>query len=544
MGGGSLINIISVDPLLALGEALGITPDVWEKREELERITYTDSNFSQERATKLTMDLVSPLREAYGNALTCSFRLGDLPVLDVNLETNNKSLEELFETIKDSPTVIFELTLNKTLLVENWLGEIPDCHIFLYLFPKALQNFLSSNLSRLENLLWCLESEAPHKVVLFVPNHEIWLSGPYFAVLGGEQIEHRLEVISKPLQETDEQIRNMYKTCQKNLYWQVPWLKHLTPLHLKIDGQIPCDDSIAKALLIHQVNLIILYTADRTVGDINKPSLSTYAGTNQSVELTLMNPADPIEENALVGVNYLMQMLEWVYDPKWADDRLRLAQIVVSQSLHAAGPLDRYQLFLHNAPNIFDGLKWHWKAFIECKVDSYVSQIQALEDYVADTVQEFANQVTSMVKSLSDTMLAAVGVLIGSFIAALFEDEFDPRIFAIGMGVYALYVLVFPLIYNMIHQWQQYKVVCGNFEERKTRFEERLYFQKVNEIVGKKITDSKNRFKLWFYVTITTYIIVIVLAILTALLLPEFIQNTTTLSIQNTTLQNVTLSTV
>ena len=514
------------NPLLAFGEALGIAPDVWGKNESLNQIEYTDYDFSQLMAKKLTMDLVTSLRDAYGDALICSFRLGDRPVLDINLDTDAKSLEEFRDTIQNSPTIIFKFMLKKTRLIENWLGDEPDYLVFFYLFPNALEDFLNSNLSQLESLLWGSELETAQKVVMLVPDREIWLDGTYLAVLGGEQIEHWREVVSKPPHNGDE-LRNMYTICQNNLKWQVPWLKHLTPLHLKVDGKISRDDSIAKKLQVHQVNSIILYTADRTLGDNNKPILSTYAGANHSVELTLKNPADPIEEEVFAGVSNLMEMLEWAYNSTWSVDRLPLVQISVAQDLHAASPLDRYQLLLHNAPNIFDGLKWHWKAFIEGKVDSYVSQIQALEDYVADTVQAFADQITDMIKSLSDTMLAAVGVLIGSFIAALFRDKFDPSIFAIGIGVYALYVFIFPLCYNMIHQWEQYQTLRDNFKIRQKRFEDRLYSEKVSEIVGMQITDSQHRFKWWYSATLVAYIMVILLAIAAVLLVPEFIENTT-----------------
>ncbi|MCK4458287.1 MAG: hypothetical protein KAU52_00990, partial [Methanosarcinales archaeon] len=277
--------------------------------------------------------------------------------------------------------------------------------------------------------------------------------------------------------------------------------------------------------LIHQVNSIILYTADRTVGDNDKPRLSTYAGASQSVELTLGNPADPIEEKVLAGVSDLMEMLEWAYNPKWSADRLPLVQIGIAQTLHAASPAVRYQLLLHNAPNIFDGLKWHWKVFIEGKVDAYVSQVHALEDYVADTIQAFADQIAAMIKSLSDTMLAAVAVLLGSFIAALFKDEFNPTIFTIGMVVYAVYVLIFPLFYNMRHQWERYQALLDNFKERQLRFEERLYPEKVGTIVGTQVTGSQRRFTYWFWATCAAYIVVIILAIVAALWMPGFMES-------------------
>lgn len=511
-------------PLLAFGEALGIASDVWVEREELEQITYTDYDFSREKATSITLEQIAPLIAAYHDALTCRFRLGDLTVLDIVPDMDEASLEKFRDDIRSSPTVVFEFTLDKTKLVDRWIGGMPGYHLFLYLFPNALERFLISDLGRLESLLWGSESETAHKVVLLVPDREIRLNGAYLAVLGGQQIGHWREVVSQPPRDADE-LRNMYETCQKNLNWQVPWLKHLTPLHLKVDGQIPRDESIVKALLIHQVNAIVLYTAYRTVGAKDKPRLSTYAGASQSVELTLGNPADPIEEKVLAGVSDLMEMLEWAYNLKWSADRLSLVQIGVAQALHAASPTVRYQLLLHNAPNIFDGLKWHWKAFIEGKVDAYVSQVQALEDYVADTVRAFADQIAAMIKSLSDTTLAAVAVLIGSFIAALFKDEFNPTVFAIGMVVYAFYVLIFPLCYNMWHQWERYQALLDSFKERQLRFEERLYTEKVDTIVGTQVTNSQRRFKRWFRATFVAYIAVIILAIVAAWWVPRFMES-------------------
>ena len=511
------------EPLLAFGEALGIASDVWAKREELEQITYTDPEYSREKATSITLEQIAPLIAAYPDALTCRFRLDDLTVLDIVPDVDEASLEKFRDDIQSSPTVVFEFRLDKTRLVERWTGGMSDYRPFLYLFPEALESFLTSDLSRLESLLWGSERET-HKVVLLVPDREIRLNGAYLAVLGGKQIGHWHEVVSQPSRDADE-LRNMYETCQKNLNWQVPWLKHLTPLHLKVNGQIPREDPIAKALLIHQVNSIILYTADRTVGDNDKPRLSTYAGASQSVELTLGNPADPIEEKVLAGVSDLMEMLEWAYNPKWSADRLPLVQIGIAQTLHAASPAVRYQLLLHNAPNIFDGLKWHWKVFIEGKVDAYVSQVHALEDYVADTIQAFADQIAAMIKSLSDTMLAAVAVLLGSFIAALFKDEFNPTIFTIGMVVYAVYVLIFPLFYNMRHQWERYQALLDNFKERQLRFEERLYPEKVGTIVGTQVTGSQRRFTYWFWATCAAYIVVIILAIVAALWMPGFMES-------------------
>jgi hypothetical protein len=315
----------------------------------------------------------------------------------------------------------------------------------------------------------------------------------------------------------------MYRTCRDTLKWQESWLQHLTPLHLKLQGPTLPNDPISNALRVHLVNLIVLYTADRTVARADRQWLAIYAGAKQSVELALGDPKAYLGEENESGVGVLMQMLEWAYDPQWSVDRLPLVQIGVVQALHAADPAVRYRLLLHNAANIFDGLKWHWKAFIEGKVDAYMAQVRALEDYVANTTQAFADQISAMIKSLSDTMLAAVGTLLGSFIAALFKDKFNPTIFVIGMVVYAVYVLVFPLGYNMLHHCQRYQTLSKDFTVRRERFAERLYPEKVEEIVGRQIASSQNRFWCWFAVTILSYVVVIVLALVAAKFIPGIV---------------------
>lgn len=498
------------------------------KRETLEQITYTDSNLSSERAKKLTLDLITSLQEVYGDALFCQFLLGDRKLLEIDPTTNEKKLDEFYKHIKNSQTISFELILDKTKLINKEIVNIQGHRIFLYFFPSALERFLLSDLSKLEKLLWDSESVTLYKVILLVLGHEIWLNGSYIAVVGGEELKRWREAISTSPQKNDEQVRNMYEIRQKNLYWQVPWLKQLTPIHFNINewNQFEFLDPIAKILLIHQINLIILYTASRTTGDQNRPITATYTGTNQSAEMKFLNPAEQIDDEIITNVSDLKDILEWVYNLEWSNDRLSFVQIVVARNLCAIDPIMHHKAFLGSARNILKELKWNWRSFIEGKLNNYLSQVQALEDYVADTIQKFADQITNMNKSLLDTTLAAVGALIGSFIAALLKTTFNSLIFTIGMSAFAVYVFIFPLWYNMSYQWEQYKVVCKNFDERKNRFQERLYINKVNEIVGQQITSSKKRFEKWFYISIGIYLIICVFTLIIAFTLPRIIQNT------------------
>lgn len=513
------------EALVTFGKLLGIGTETWKAQEELDKLTYDDPDFDCTKAINLTLDQIVPLINTYGNALMCHFILGELVVLEITPDINDEKLIEFRNQAHHSPTLRFELRLDKSKLIEKLQDELPPhCRLFLYLFPNALERFLYSELKGLEQSLWGTETK--HKVIILVPEHGIWLTGPYLAVLGGEQIENwRNEVPREPLD--IEKVKKMYLTCRENLKWQESWLQHLTPLHIKVEGKALPKDLIANALHVHLVNSIILYTADRTVGNTDKPEFSTYVKATQSVNLTLTNPKDQLKEEERDGVRSLLKMLEWTYEPQWSVDRLPLVQISVVQALYVADPHVRYRLLMHNAANIFDGLIWHWKAFIEGRVDAYMSEVRALEDYIGDTSQAFADQTEAMIKSLSDTMLAAVGVLLGSFIAALFQNSFNQTIFIIGMAVYAAYVFIFPLVYNMSYQWHRYKTIDKEFKARHHRFEERLHPDKVKEIVGTNITESERSFKSWFIATLLAYIIVIILAIYAAIKVPVVILHVT-----------------
>jgi len=506
-----------LESLVAFGERIGITTEDWKKREELEQLTYAIDDLHCDIAASLTLEHIEPLLQAFGDALTCRFLLGDLPVLDIAAGLNQQALDNFRSQTDGSPIVGFEFRLDKGRLIRSWLPQGLGYHPFLYLFPEALEAFLSNQLDTIEQQLW--GSDTACKVLLLVPTRDIWLDGPYLGVLGGERLQDWCAAIPMHLPDA-ERPKEMYRTCRDTLKWQSAWLSHLTPLHLVVEGKASPGDRILNALWVHLVNLIILYTADRTIIQADGQRQATYAGAQHSVELNLGDSRTLLGEGSKTGMNALIQLFEWTYNPQWSVERLSHVQIGIAQALHAADPAVRYRLLVHNASNILAGLHWHWKAFIENKVDAYVSQVQALEDYVASTVQTFADQVAAIIKSLSDTMLAAVGALLGSFIAALFKDKFDPTIFVIGMLVYAFYVLLFPLGYNMTYQWQRYRVLVRGFQSRRERFEQRLYLENVNEIVGEHIAKSRRLFRRWFWATIIAYAVIIIGAALNVALVP------------------------
>ncbi len=506
-------------PLLAFGAALGLDAACWQQREEPEQLTFEDPELDRQAVAALEMDGITPLVEAYGDALRCRFLLGELMVLEIKPGIAEADLEEFRARTASTPTVGLDLSLDKRRLVERWLGQAPGCRLFLYLFPDALARLLSGPLPRLEAVLW--GDDPASRVVILVPGCDIRLEGASLAIMGGRDSLTWRTVLATPAPDA-EQLRHLYAARADLIRWQDTWLRFMTPLHLRVGGRPDPTGAIARTLAAHLATLAVLYTADRTAQRGGR-WVSTYAGVRQTVEVPLETPGDAPDGASPAEAVY--RLFEWIYEPRWTVDRLLLAQICVAQALEEVAPAQRYRRLLQNAAPIFRESQRQWAAFIAGKVEAYTDQVRALEDDVAATVQQVADQIGAIAKSLSDAMLAAVAALLASVIGAFFQSNFNAGVFRLGLIVYAVYVLCFPLTYTMLYQWQRYRTAVGDFELRRRRFAERLSPEQVEEIVGTRIPTVRARFERWFWITVAIYLAVILLALTAAVVVPSYLHH-------------------
>lgn len=510
-------------PLNLLIDHLGYSIVDWIDREELEQLVIRNEAINIDIVRSIPIYVYHNLVEVFGNCLSLIFLLGEEIVFDIQLCDSQVYLDEFFAKVRASPTLVFNFRLDKKVYVgEKFPEVIQAANVYLYVFPEALYRLLSrSNFSHLETRLW----RDPHpKVVILLPSTDVLINGEYLSVVGSTYVEEycRDFTVGAGL---SERAKDVFARCQDGVRWQQQYINQLTPLHFYVDRKVGGDE-VYKLILTHLIHLLVFFLAERTITR-NDQFVSIFITSQNTVEINHSTLRDASEDNLIAGGKNLLELFMWAYDPLWKfTDRLPFVQIGVVQFLSGSDSAHRFSLLLENSGNLLVDLKWHWKAFIEGKVDEYVDQVRNLEDYVSTTIHSFTEQISALVKNLNDTMLAAVGALIGSFVAALFTDKFNPAIFRIGLGLYAFYVFLFPLIYSMRNQWEQFVAVKTDFQIRKKRFEERLYKDRVDNIVGEQVSDSIKRVKSWFFTTIITYLIVIFMAIAAAVILPAVIQRT------------------
>jgi hypothetical protein len=519
------IQVDLSSPILNLSGFLGILAPIWPEREELNLILFREEDFSSELVLSIPFEIINVLKSCYKHALTMKISLGGAILFDISNVLTEDAYQQFHDVVRssNSPTFIFEFLIDKQLLISIYHQILnQETHAFLYIFPEAFEKLLvKSTLKQIESALW--KNEPDSKVIIIIPSFSIFLDGSQFSIIGGDYLKD-FELTSPVGQRRFSQRNDIYDHCQNMVKWQDHYINFLTPYHLHFTICKDTDNKISQSLFIHSANLILLYIADRSVYR-NNQLIYFFNSIQQSLELKQATPGDLKFNDIGSKVDFLFGLFEWTYDPNWkVSDRLPLVQIGFVQALCSSEAEYRYRLMLENIASIFDALKWHWKAFIEGKVEEYINQVQDLEQVVSDTVKTFTDQISQLNKYLLETMLAAVGVVIASFIAFLFSDRFSPAVFQIGIWVYCIYMFIFPMLISINQQNSQFTVYVENFEIRRKLFEERLYKEKVQSIIGDQIDKNRARYKKAIYYTRLTYILVIFTLFLSSFILPPLIQ--------------------
>jgi hypothetical protein len=339
----------------------------------------------------------------------------------------------------------------------------------------------------------------------------------------------------------------------KNLKWVHFTLNHLTPLQLCVAWESHAEgsheeqltslmhDPIASLLYAHVFACCLLYTADQTV----KLSVDTQntSGTNAgplwqctyaaekyvsvlnigSTEAVRMLLQARTQHNMWMAIHSLAEYTVWAYSgERGAADRLGVIQGVIAHDFHSRDIATDGQELLQHAVALKQRIEWGWKAFIEGKLDTYFSQVREAEQAVDTAIKGYSEHVQVLTKTLIDNMLAAVGVVVASFIAAVFKDPFNPHIFQVGTTLYALYLLVFPMLFGLISTWQRYKDSQRAFETRKASLSKRLSVDEVERTVGGSVQKREIWFKGWFKKVAITYSIVLILLVLSIVYVPTY----------------------
>jgi len=147
---------------------------------------------------------------------------------------------------------------------------------------------------------------------------------------------------------------------------------------------------------------------------------------------------------------------------------------------------------------------------LDGQIDKHFEQVQKAVDYVAEVAKEVSQALDSVAKTLTDALLATIGVIVLTLLASLVKNETQGIIFKIGMQAYAIYLLLFQGFYRMGSIGHSYVLLRRETDERLATYARRLGKEKVDGLAA-PLKRRKEQFLLWFWLTTVVYVVIIVL---------------------------------
>ncbi len=519
---------LSARPLAEFAGLLGVSEGDLAGVERAGRLAHTFP-VPAAHAARLRPEEARRLVAHYGSAVRVEFRTGDLTELVIDENVTDGDIKAFASAATSAVDYDMVISVNKRQLVHQLAGTPGDTQVVLFLFVDAACTALGGGLAAFEAQVW---TDPSRRLLLLVLDTPLELDGEYLTVLGGPALARAGEAVARSAPDP-QRLTAVLQARDRHIGWETRWTRALTPWHFTVAGE-GSDPRLLGLLRTQLVKLAVLYTCDRARSRERAGTQPEIRAEYRGREHLAVVPID--EHEALPEITdrdlaAVVRAVDWCYQregrlgqPDWVSDRLPFVQTRVAQALENRPESERFQAFATAMPYLIEGIEWHWKAFIEGKVSDYLDRVQQLETLVGDTVGRFGQQASELVKNLTDTMLAAVAVLIGSFIAAAFDKPFNGTLFRIGVLTYAGYVALFPGAVGLLASSRQLAHVRAEFTARRARYVEALYPDKVDEIVSSRIDDAIRGYWQWFAFIILCYVGVVAAAVVAAVLVPHHLR--------------------
>jgi hypothetical protein len=461
-------------------------------------------------AARIDSSAVHAFAEQFGDAASVEVRTGDLTEVILGPATTDAEIAAFTARAVAGGPYEAVVTVDKARLGRRLAGDRARRSVRLFLFGEALRRALSRGITRFETEIW---PDAPEPLVIAVLDTDCRLVGPHLAIIGGTSLPVVADVASKgaPTLDFDALIAGR----ERHVGWDTRWARALTPWYFELTGDC-ADPHLAGLLRAQLVKLAVLFTCDRArahPGTVPPAEIRAEYRGREHVAVVPIDERNEVDaDNAQTAA--VLRAVDWSYrrhgggEPDWVSDRLPFVQTRLAQALEPHPETDRLATLVRSMPYLLEGIEWHWKAFIEGKVSEYLTQVQQVESVAAETATTFADRTSALVKALAETILAAVAVLIGSFIAAAFKEPFNATLFRIGVRTYAVYVLLFPGALGLLVAHHSLRAARTGFDSRISRFKEILYTDKVDEIVGERVTNAQRAFYRWLFAVAALYVLI------------------------------------
>lgn len=516
---------------VALLDALGIEAAAAASVEGRHRLHYTFPT-APGAVAAVPADIAVAFADAFGHTAVVEFKIGNHVDFTLTEGVDVNAWDE-FQSRVAGIAYGVQFTIEKLDLVQELAGGPLPADVAVYLTTPAAEHALRRGLASIEQRMW---EQTDRRLLVVLLDADCDRTGDCITVLGrpdGDRLRAAAAAPSHP----EEMLERATRLRARYVTWEHAWTRVFTPWHFRMPGT--ADQAVGRIIDACFVRLAVLYTCDRArakaVDGAGTPLIVAEFRGGAHVAAIMINEAEEVPGATAERLSAVGDLVSWCYQfdagegtPDWTADRLPFIQTKVAQALEGRDERERLAGFVATMPDLHAGVTWHWKAFIEGKISDYLDRISNLEDAVAETVDKHADRAAELVESMNKTMLAAVGVLLGTFIASAFSSKFNEDLFAFGMYTYAAYVLLFPLFAGLVSNNSQMGHAKATFQSKRKRFNETLYKDKVDEIVGQRVENAENRYRRTMFVVGLVYLTLVVALVIGAGTVSNIVETPTT----------------
>lgn len=446
------------------------------------------------------------------------------------------SLDDLSECKQALSPATLGLTLDKAALLGSLGLRGEHAVAYLYLYPEAA-------LKAVDRIYACGEGTgellevAGKKTVILVRERDVFLDGPWLAVVGGKLLPRWRSVLPDRLPDAGPPAALIQRVTgpQSPLSWLGFSYGHLTPHRLDLrwadpGSPAPAGDPLVVSLGVQRLALALIFTADQTRSG-NDGWTCTFRSDNQTAVVPLPGAGASCAGFDLAAVETLARRALWTYGDGGASpspttagvvpDRLRIFRGVVARRLVGDSRGDNFSKLLAGARDIEGDTDGTWASFIDGLLTEFFGREQQLERMVSDAVQSLQAQTQALGKGLTDGVLASVAAAVAVFLGALFSKE--NTVFRVGMMIYAVYFALIPGAMGLTTLWQQFDRARKLFDSRVTEFRHNLPPETVDRLIAGNggIDSPKKYFRLWFALAVIVYSLVFAALLASAWLAPS-----------------------
>lgn len=404
-------------------------------------------------------------------------------------------LAHFLEDIAPTPaeaTIRISLTVQKDQFLRGQ-SQASGRHRVLYLFTDNLKRALGGKYGDVEEIFF---PEGAIQCECLLYQDDVAIRGQHLTISAVPPNAPGEQQPPAPLKDRIETIRNLR---QENTHW-TGFATDLTPQHFVVQKDVD-PKSIGAPIDSVQYALLVSYLAN-SVRSADTGFIAVFSGTSRT-EILLQGQRG----EGAIDASSVFRLFDWCYAER-ASDKLDIARSVISSML-GADRSKNYDLLLANAPRVWEAARSTYLMLVRDLVTKHFDKLKQIQDYVTAISSDVATKVSSIITTLITNILAAIGVVLGAFVAYAFDNKIKPDVFRLGLRVYGIYILVFPFALSLlINNLVDYLIIRSDFKKRLKDFETALGLENLK---GQIATTVARRG--WHFWCVLSFAVVIYLAL-------------------------------